>query len=73
MARDSKLVKTVGERLGISYLQAGKVPVPNEVFASYLAAIGVKATNSIGVYRGKAGAIDAFITLKNPRWANSAA
>jgi len=69
MARDSKVTKAVGERLGISYLQAAMVPVPNEDFASYLAAIGVKATDSIGVYRGKAGPIDVFITLKNARWA----
>ena len=73
MARDSKFAKEVGERLGISYLQAPMVPVPGEEFASYLAAIGVKATESIGVYRGKAGPIDVFITLKNARWAKTAA
>jgi hypothetical protein len=73
MARDSKAAKKVGERLGISYLVAPMVPVPNEEFASYLAAIGVKATDSLGVYRGKAGPIDVFITLKNARWAKKSA
>ena len=73
MARDSKLAKQVGERLGISYLVTPMVPVPSEDFASYLAAIGVKATDSAGVYRGKAGPVDVFITLKNPRWAKKAA
>lgn len=70
MARDSKMAREMGERLGISYLVAPMIPVPGEDFASYLAAIGVKATNSIGVYRGNAGPIDVFITLKNARWAN---
>jgi hypothetical protein len=69
MARDSRIAKELGERLDISYLVSPMVPVPSEEFASYLAAIGVKATNSIGVYRGKAGRIDVFITLKNARWA----
>ena len=69
MARDSKLAKQVGERLGISYLVAPMVPVPSEEFASYLASIGVKATASMGIYRGKAGPVDVFITLKNARWA----
>ncbi len=68
MTRDSQLVKQLGERLGISYLVAGMVPVPSEVFASYLCAIGIKATDSIGVFRGKAGPIDVMITLKNARW-----
>ena len=66
--RDSRLVKQLGERLSIEYLTAGMVPVPNEQFASYLSAIGVKATDSIGAYRGKAGPVDIVITLKNPRW-----
>src|SRR5258707_8246312 len=46
MARDSKEAKQVGERLGISYLQAARVPMPSEKFVSYLCAIGVKATDS---------------------------
>jgi len=73
MAKDSKLVKQIGERLGIAYLIAPMIPVPAEDFAAYLAAIGVKATGAIGVYRGKAGPIDVFITLKRPRWAKKTA
>jgi hypothetical protein len=69
MKRDSQLVKQLGERLDIEYLVAGMVPVPAETFVSYLCAIGIKATDSIGVFRGKAGPIDVLIMLKNPRWA----
>jgi len=47
------------------------IPVPSEEFASYLCAIGVKATDSIGVFRGKAGPVDVMITLKNARWAKN--
>jgi hypothetical protein len=72
MAQDSKAVKEVGERLDIAYLVEPMVAVPSEPFASYLAAIGVKATDSIGVYRGKSGPVEVFITLKNPRWAKKA-
>lgn len=70
--RDSRLVKQLGERLGIEYLVAGMVPAPTELFASYLTAIGVKATDSIGAYRGKAGPVDVIIMLKNPRWSKRA-
>ena len=68
MTRDSQMVKEAGKRLGISYLVTGMVPAPNEEFVSYLCAIGLKATNSIGVFRGKAGPIAVMIILKNPRW-----
>ena len=47
----------------------GMVPAPNEEFVSYLCAIGLKATDSMGVFRGKAGPIAVMLTLKNPRWA----
>lgn len=69
MKRDSELVKKLGDRLKIDYLLAGMIPAPGEVFVSYLCAIGIKATDSIGVFRGKAGPVDVMITLKNPRWA----
>jgi hypothetical protein len=72
MARDSEAVKALGQRLGIEYLQAGMIPVPGDDFLSYLCAIGIKATDSIGVYRGSAGHIEVFITLKNPRTERSA-
>ena len=67
IARDSKAVKDLGERLGLSYTAAGTVPVPGDEFVSYLCAIGLKATDSIGVFRGTAGPIDVLILLKNPR------
>jgi hypothetical protein len=68
VARDSLLVREAGKKHGIGYLQAGVVPVPNEDFVAYLCGIGLKATDSIGVYRGKTGPIDVFIMLKNPKW-----
>ncbi len=73
MTRDSELVKQLGERLGIAYLVAGMIPTPSEEFVSYLCAIGIKATDSIGVFRGKAGPIDVLITLKNARWTKGTA
>jgi hypothetical protein len=73
MKKDSQKVKEVGKRLGIEYLLHGMIPIPGETFVSYLSAIGLKATNSIGVFRGPAGPIDALILLKNPRWAKKGA
>jgi hypothetical protein len=67
IARDSKTVKELGERLGLSYAATGMVPVPSEEFVSYLCAIGLKATGSLGVFRGAAGPIEVMILLKNPR------
>jgi hypothetical protein len=69
MKKDSLVVKQVGERLGISYLVTGMIPAPTEEFVSFLCAIGMKATDSIGVFRGNAGSVAVMITLKNPRWA----
>lgn len=65
---DSLAVKRCGERLSIPYLVAATTPVPDPLFLSYLCAIGLKATDSMGVFRGSAGAIDIFILLKNIRW-----
>jgi len=73
IARDSKTVKELGERLGLSYTAAGMIPVPAEEFVSYLCAIGLKATESLGVFRGTAGPIDVLILLKNPRTVKKAA
>jgi len=73
IARDSKAVKELGERLGLSYTAAGMIPVPAEEFVSYLCAIGLKATGSFGLFRGTAGPIDVIILLKNPRMAKKAA
>src|SRR6266704_2575837 len=52
VSRDSAKVRDVGKEYGISYLQAGVVPVPDEKFVAYLCGIGLKATGSIGIYRG---------------------
>jgi len=60
-------VKELGERLGLSYTTAGMIPVPGEELVSYLCAIGLKATSSLGVFRGAAGPIEVMILLKNPR------
>jgi len=72
IAGASKKVKELGERLGLSYTAAGMIPVPGEEFISYLCAIGLKATGSLGVFRGTAGPIEVMILLKNPRVAKKA-
>jgi hypothetical protein len=71
--RDSKLVKEVGEKLGLAYLIVGMVPLPGDLWVTYLSAVGVKATESVGVYVGTAGSLKVAITLKNPRWSKHAA
>lgn len=72
IARGSKSVKEAGEKLGLPYVTAGVVPVPNEHFISFLCAIGLKATDSAGVFRGSAGPVDVIILLRNPRVAEKA-
>jgi len=67
VAKDSHKVRELGDRLQISYLQLGTIPLPEPKMVSYLCAIGIKATNSIGVYQGEAGPIQVFILLKRPR------
>ncbi len=73
MARDSRLVKEEGERLGISFLHTGPIEVPSDQFLSYLCAVGVKFSGSVGAFRGTAGPIDVVILLKNPRRVKKAA
>ena len=60
-------LKELGKRLGISYLKIGMVPVPTRDFASYLCAIGAKATDAIGVYLGGGDPVEVAIVLFNPR------
>lgn len=67
LAKDSMLVRELGEQLGINYLQMGVIPIPNGDFVSYLSAIGIKATDSIGAFRGNVGPVDVVLLLKNPR------
>jgi uncharacterized protein DUF6882 len=68
VARDSKLVRDVGHRLNIAYLQAGKIPAPTDQAVAYCSSIGVKATDSAGAFRGPSGSVDVVILIKNPRW-----
>ena len=71
MKRDSRRIRKAGKDLGIDYLQAGFTPVLGEEFLSYLCSLGLKATDSEGVYRGSAGPVDVLLLLKNLRWAVS--
>ena len=73
MSRESRKVKELGQRLGLSYTAEGMVPIPGEEFVSYLCAIGLKATGALGVFRGAAGPIEVMILLKNPRKVKKAA
>jgi hypothetical protein len=75
LSRDSRLVKELGERFGIGYLQlgGGSFPLPGAEFAEYLCAIGVKATDSAGIMEADAGPMVGFILLKDLRWINGAA
>jgi hypothetical protein len=69
ITRDSRLVKALGERFDISYLQAGMIPVPDDVYLSFICAIGLKATHSVGMFRGREGDVHPIIMVKNLRWA----
>ena len=73
IARDSRAVKELGGRFGLDYLTSGTVPVPDEQFISFLCAVGLKATDSAGVFRGSAGPIEVMILLKNLRAVEKAA
>ena len=67
VARDSELVRDLGRRLGIAYLQVGKIPAPTPDAGAYFSSIGVKATASDGAYRMNAGKLEVAILLKNVR------
>ena len=75
LSRDSRLVKDLGERLGIRYLQlgGGSFGLPGPEFSEYLCAIGVKATDSVGIMEADAGPMVGFIMLKDLRWTNAVA
>jgi hypothetical protein len=49
-------------------MQAGMIPVPDDVYLSYLCAIGLKATHSVGMFRGIEGDVHPIIMVKNLRW-----
>lgn len=67
ITKDSARVKALGRELGISYMQTGMIPIPHEAFLSYVCAIGVKASDSAGMFRGD-GDVQPMIMLKNLRW-----
>jgi hypothetical protein len=68
VARDSKLVKAIGEQLDISYLKTGMIPIPHQTMLSYIGAIALKATDSAGIFRSGEGEMQYFIAVKNMRW-----
>jgi hypothetical protein len=73
ITQGSKMVKKVGEQLGIAYLHTGMVPVPSDIFLSYYVAIGAKATDSAGIFRADGGGVDVLVAVKNMRWTKTAA
>lgn len=66
--RDSKIVKQVGKRLNLRYTQFGMIPVPGEVYVSYICAIGLKASQALGVFRGSEGDVLPVVLVRSPRW-----
>jgi hypothetical protein len=67
IAVPAEKLKSLGKGLRISYLTAGRVPAPTREVAAYLCAIGMKATDAIGVYLGGEPPVEAAIVLFNPR------
>lgn len=73
IARDSLVVKETGAKLGLACTASGMVPVPEEEFINHFCALGLKATDSVGIFRGAAGPVDVLILIKNPRIVEKAA
>jgi hypothetical protein len=67
LSRDSKRVRALGKELDIGYLQAGMVPVPGDVFLSFLCGIGLKTAGAEGVFRGSAGDVHPILLLTDIR------
>ena len=67
IAAASREVKAVGQRLGISYVVAGMIPVPTEVALSYVCAIVLKASGAAGVFRGTEGDVHPLLLLSDLR------
>jgi uncharacterized protein DUF6882 len=73
LARDSHKVKAKGEELGIWYLyELAQHPVPGPEFVAYLCSIGMKASESSGMFESRQQPIVLFIMLKNLRWTEPA-
>lgn len=68
VAQDSKLVRELGEKFEVECLRTGITPTPGGPFPAFLAAVSVKATDSIGAYPAIEGDFMAFILLKNLKW-----
>lgn len=68
VARDSQRLRELGDDLDLDYLRTGVVPAPDGPFPAFLAAVGVKATGSIGAYPGATDNLVVFILLKNLKW-----
>ncbi len=74
LTRDSHKVRVTGERLDIWYLhELGQHPVPGPEFVAYLCSIGMKATDSTGIFESHQDPVVAFILLKNLRWSECTA
>ncbi len=75
LSRDSRVVKEFGERLGIRYLLVGGgcFQLPGPEFVDYLCALGLKATNSVGVMEAPAEQKVGLLMLKNLRGTHGAA
>ena len=73
LSKDSLIVRESGERFGLRYLVMGggcfSIPGPDTV--QYFCAIGMKATDSMGVMEAGAEDMAGFIMLKNLRWTRS--
>lgn len=65
VVRDSLLVRAYGERKNLPLLTRGIVPLEREYYANYPAAIGLKISQSDGIFFGDAGEMLVFIMLKN--------
>ena len=73
-SRDSKVVQETGRRLGIWYVhELFEMPVPGPEFVAYLCSIGMKASESTGLFEARDGAVVIFVMLKNLRWTTSEA
>ena len=70
VAKDSELVRELGEKFDVECLRSGITQTSGGPFPAFLAAVSVKATNSIGAYPAVSGDIMAFILLKNLKWFN---
>jgi hypothetical protein len=74
MAEHSRMVKQLGKRLGLEYLEESPIPIPVEAVdrghLAYLCGIALKATGAPGVFEGRLEGLRIFYTLTCLRWAN---